>query len=183
MDTRSTNAGIHIGNDIWGGVLSSHGVGMGVHPTGTGGALYSIGDDANISLNLFAKGAGPVNIGNASNAINLGQNSTLVTIGTSGGQTLFGGSTAPFSIATARGSTRRRTDTCGTRPSLLDGVRTTTAIGRPFRRTAGRGLASMSGHGRRITMAAGDLRGTAGTGYRSGDGRRRGSRGERRPAT
>ena len=85
MDTRSTSAGKHIGNDVWAGVGSSHGVGMGYSPTGTGGAVYAIGDDANVSLSLFGKGTGRTFVGNSSSPVIFSTN-TEVQIG----------STAPF---------------------------------------------------------------------------------------
>jgi len=106
MDTRSqSNVGyVHHQGDVWAGVGSSHGVGIGLHPTSTGAAVYSVGDDANVSLNVFAKGTGAVTLGNSSNTVTIagsgltlgGANSTLVTLGTTGGQVQIAGSTAPF---------------------------------------------------------------------------------------
>ena len=94
MEYRSTNAGQHISNDIVAGVGSSHGVQ--ISGGSTGGVVQTVADDTSAALTLLAKGAGPVIIGNSSQAITLGNGSTLVTIGTTGGQVRMGGSTAPF---------------------------------------------------------------------------------------
>lgn len=96
MDTRSNNnvGYTHFTGDVTAQVGSSHGVRL--SGGSTGGIVESIGDDANVTLTLQAKGTAGVVIGNSSNPLTIGNGSTLVTIGTSGGQTLFGGSTAPF---------------------------------------------------------------------------------------
>jgi hypothetical protein len=104
MEYRSTNPSQHLLHNVVAGVESSHGVEIGTHPTSTGAAIQSVGDDANITLSIFAKGAGSVVVGNSSNPLSLGTassavslGSTLVTIGATGGQILMAGSTAPFS--------------------------------------------------------------------------------------
>ena len=108
MEFRSTNTMfVHYQGDILSNV-SSEGVGPsshGVHLTGgsTGGIVQPCGDETNIALTVRAKGSGPLNLissgalnlgGATSTAINLP--STLVVLGTSGGQVQSGGSTAPF---------------------------------------------------------------------------------------
>ncbi len=108
MEYRSTNAGQHIGNDIVAGVNSSHGVQIG--GGSTGGYVQTVADDTSASLTILAKGAGPIVIGNSSQAVTINGpvasigtastaasfGSTLVTIGATGGQILMAGSTAPF---------------------------------------------------------------------------------------
>lgn len=87
MDTRSSNAVgyTHFTGDVSAQVGSSHGVRL--SGGSTGGIVEAIGDDTDISLTLRGKGAGAVTIGAAS---------TILTLGTSGGQIRMGGSTAPF---------------------------------------------------------------------------------------
>lgn len=94
MNYRSSNAGQHLSNDIVAGVASSHGVQL--SGGSTGGIVQAVGDDTDISLNLRAKGAGSVILGDSSNVVNLGNGSTLVTVGATGGQVQLAGSTAPF---------------------------------------------------------------------------------------
>lgn len=124
MDTRSSNAGIHISNDIVSNVGSSHGVQL----TGgsTGGIVQAIGDDANVSLSVLGRGTGGVTIGNSSQAVTVSQlTASSVTISTGG--VLQVGSTAPFA-----GFIRMSTDI--TTPNLTStdaaaGISTVTVAG------------------------------------------------------
>mgnify|MGYP001571671590 CR=1 FL=1 len=114
MDTRSTNAVgyTHFTGDVTAQVGSSHGVRL--SGGSTGGIIESVGDDADVTLSISAKGAGGVVIGNSSNAITLGNGSTLLTLGATGGQVRMGGSTAPFYGMV------RYTDTAVTTPTLFN---------------------------------------------------------------
>ena len=115
MEYRSTSARFtHFGGQVVSAVESSHGVEVGYHPTSTGAAVHSVGDDTSITLSLFAKGAGAVVIGNASNAITLGNGSTLLTLGSTGSQIQAAGSTAPWEGVV------RFIDTAVTTPALFN---------------------------------------------------------------
>ena len=80
----------------------------------------------------------------------------------------------------ARGAPTVTTVTCGTRPSLPDGVRTITGTGRRFLRTAGHGSVTTRGDGRRTTTAGGGSRAGAGSGLPDEPGARHGCRGRPR---
>lgn len=68
MEYRST--GTHYSNDVVASVGSSHGVKL--SGGSTGGLVQAVGDDANIALRVLAKGAGPVLIGDSSQAVTIG---------------------------------------------------------------------------------------------------------------
>jgi hypothetical protein len=78
---RSSTGGQHISGDITAGVGSSHGVQM--SGGSTGGIIQAVGDDASISLNILAKGAGGITIG-----------SSLQTVTIAGGLGLRGAMTS-----------------------------------------------------------------------------------------
>ena len=70
MNYRSSFAGQHVGGHIVAAVNSSHGIELG--GGSTGGTITAVGDDANVSLSIQAKGTGPIVIGNSSQAISFG---------------------------------------------------------------------------------------------------------------
>jgi hypothetical protein len=78
MQIRSTNTdgATHFGGSVVAGHNSSHGVE--IFGGSTGGSITPIGDDANISLTVRAKGTGVLAIGDSSNTVQ------------------FAGSTSPF---------------------------------------------------------------------------------------
>jgi len=70
MEYRSSTGGQSISGDISAAVGSSHGVQL--SGGSTGGRIQAIGDDASIALRILAKGAGPVLIGDSSQAVTIG---------------------------------------------------------------------------------------------------------------
>lgn len=101
MQIRSTNAdgSVHFGGSVVAGHNSSHGVEW--FGGSTGGQIIPIGDDANISLRIRAKGTGTVVVGDSSNAVSLmggaiARSGSTVTVGSSGDVVQIAGSTSPF---------------------------------------------------------------------------------------
>ena len=80
MEFRSSNGNgyVHYQGDVVAGVASSHGVRL--SGGSTGGAIAAIGDDANISLSLTAKGSGVTQIGSSVSPVQIG-NSTAAIAG------------------------------------------------------------------------------------------------------
>lgn len=70
MKYRSTHAGQHVSNDIVANVGSSHGVQL--SGGSTGGIVEAVGDDANISLRVRAKGTGSLILGDSSQTVLIG---------------------------------------------------------------------------------------------------------------
>jgi hypothetical protein len=76
MEARSTNAGMHLSNDLVTSVGSSHGVRL--YGGSTGGKIESFGDDTNISLSICGKGTGAVVLGDSSSPVLLGTSTQTV---------------------------------------------------------------------------------------------------------
>lgn len=100
MEFRSTNVigYSHFQGDLVTNVGSSHGVQ--ISGGSTGGSIFPVGDDANISLTIGSKGTGALNLGStvAGAPAALGSASTgNVTIGSTNSTVFISGSTAPFS--------------------------------------------------------------------------------------
>ena len=66
---------MHTLNGIAAGVDSSHAAQM--FGGSTGAQFTAVGDDANISVNLYGKGTGPTIVGNSSSPVRFGQTFTI----------------------------------------------------------------------------------------------------------
>lgn len=110
MERRSTNdiGYVHFQGDVVSNVGSSHGVRLG--GGSTGGVVEPFGDDTSIGIVFRAKNAGPITIGNSTQAVTFG--STAVTF--SSGSVVQIGSTAPFAGLV------RAQDTAVTTPALFN---------------------------------------------------------------
>lgn len=110
MERRSTNdiGYVHYQGDVVSNVGSSHGVRLG--GGSTGGIVEPFGDDTSIGLTLRAKNAGPIVIGNSTQALTFSSTNVIHSSGT----VMQVGSTAPWA-----GFVRVQ-DTAVTTPALFN---------------------------------------------------------------